>query len=636
MAILGMRRMALLAHQDSRDKLLKSMQDLGAVEVVSTKLEGLSGAHHPMTLSLLEEKYAAVRDALETLRPYDENKPSFLTPKPPISRGSLKDIAKRFDEAEEIIDKVKAFADDMNAVKARRQRLKNRIAQLEPYARFDAALESIGESKYTVSLLGTVPEDSKDKYKQIKQDFSGSACFETVDDQKDTMTVFVVMHKSVQEKLTGELKFIGFSEAFTKDMIGIPSDIIHDCESEYLSLEEETKEYEDKARHYVNDKPLLTALEDYLANEISREKCVEKLGETGSTFALEGWMITGDQARVEKAILETAPEAYIHFRNPEEGEIPPTALDNPRVVRPFEAVTDMYAVPSASGFDPNRIMAFFYFVIFGMMMGDFAYGVILFLGGLAVLKLKKPIGMFRRITTVVMYCGISTALWGLFFGTIFSIEGVPYVLSPLKDADGAMATLILCLGIGVLHIMTGLAIGAYMDIKRGHFFAAIFDRVSWMLVIIGAIMLLVGGALGTVGTYMALAGLLILLLTQGRSKKGIIGKAMGGLSSIYGITGYVSDILSYCRIFGMGLATTVIAMVFNTIAGLLMGGAVGYVFGIVILTVGHVFNIAINALGAFVHTARLQYIEFFNKFYEGDGHAFMPLGIRTKHHRLQD
>jgi len=636
MAILGMRRLALIAHQDSRDKLLKSLQDLGAVEVVSTKLEGLNCANHPQTLSLLEEKYAAVREALETLRPYDQNKPSFLTPKPPISRSSLKDTVKRFDEAEDVIDKIKAFADDMNALKARRQRLKNRIAQLEPYARFDAPLESVGEYKYTASLLGTIPDDSKDKFRQITADYSDSACFETVDDQKDTVTVFVVMHKSVQEKLTGELKFIGFSEAFTKDMVGTPGDIIHDCESEYLSLEEEAKEYEDKARHYVDDKPMLTALEDYLANEIAREKCVEKLGETGSAFALEGWVIAGDQARVEKAILETAPEAYIHFRDPEEGEIPPTALDNPRVVRPFEAVTDMYAVPSPKGFDPNRIMAFFYFVIFGMMMGDFAYGVLLTLGAFVVLKLKKPIGMFRRITTVVMYCGISTALWGLFFGTIFSIEGVPYVLSPLKDATGALATLGLCLGIGVLHIMTGLGIAAYMDIKRGHVFAAIFDRVSWMLVIIGGIMLVVGGTIGTVGTYMALAGLLILLLTQGRSKKGIVRKAMGGLSSIYGITSYVSDILSYCRIFGMGLATTVIAMVFNTIAGLLMGGAVGYVFGIVILTVGHVFNIAINALGAFVHTARLQYIEFFNKFYEGDGHAFMPLGIRTKHHRLED
>ena len=636
MAILGMKRLTLVAHQDSRDKLLKNLQKLGAVEVIQVKLEGLAEARQSTALTLLEARYAAVREALETLRPYDTNKPSFLTPKPPISRTDLETTAERFAEADEDIAKIKAFADDLNAVKARRQRLKNRIIQLMPYIRLDMPLQSVSENKYTVCLLGTIPDDAKEKYAQIVLDYTDSAYFQMYEDQKDASAVFVVMHKSVQEKLTGELKYIGFSEAFTKDLIGTPADIIADCESELLSLDEETKEYEDKARSYVAYKPLLTALEDYLANEIERARCVDRLGETGSAFALEGWVIAEAADSVEKAVLMSAPEAYVHFRDPEDGEIPPTVLKNPRVIQPFEAVTDMYAVPSSRGFDPNAIMAFFYFIVFGMMVGDFAYGVILTLGAFMVLKLKKPSGMFRRITTVVMYCGISTALWGLFFGTIFSIEGVPYVLSPLQDADGAMATLGLCLGIGVLHILTGLGIGAYMDIKRGHFFAAIFDRVSWMLVIVGGIMVLVGGSIGNVGSYLAIAGVLILLFTQGRSKKGVVKKVMGGLSSLYGVTSYVSDILSYCRIFGMGLATTVIAMVFNTIAGLMMGGVAGYIFGIVILTVGHVFNIAINALGAFVHSARLQYIEFFNKFYEGDGHAFMPLGIRTKHHRLMD
>lgn len=633
MAILRMKRMALIAHQDSRDKLLKHLQTLGAVEIVSAKLEGLDSAHHPQTLGQLEARFASVREALETLRPYDENKPSFLTPKPPISRENLESTAQRFDETDEIITRVKAFADDMTTVKARRQRLKNRIAQLEPYKRFDAPLQSLAENKYTVSLLGAIPEESTEKYAQIVIDYADSSYFETIDKQTDTFSVFALMHKSVQEKLTGELKFIGFSEAFTKELVGTPGDILHDCENELLSLEEETKEYEDKARRYVNDKPLLTALEDYLTNEINRERCVEKLGETGSVFALEGWVVADDAPNVEQAVLTAAPEAYIHFRDPENDEIQPTVLHNPRAVQPFEAVTNMYSVPSPKGIDPNLLMSIFYFIIFGMMIGDFAYGIILTLGAFLVLKLKKPTGMFKKITSVIMICGLSTAIWGLFFGTIFSIEGVPYVLSPLKDA---MAMLALCLGIGVLHILTGLGIGAYMDIKGGHFFAAIFDRVSWMMLIIGGIMLIAGGSLGAFGSYLTLVAVAILLLTQGRSKKGIIGKAIGGLSSIYGVTGYVSDILSYCRIFGMGLATTVIAMVFNTIAGLLMGNVVGYIFGIVILTVGHVFNIAINALGAFVHTARLQYIEFFNKFYEGDGHVFMPLGIRTKHHRLQD
>ncbi len=630
-----MKRMTLVAHQDSRDKLLKDLQKLGAVEVVRVKLEGLAEARQSAALNQLEARFAAVREALETLRPYDTDKPSFLTPKPPISRTDLENTSARFAEADDIIGKVKAVADDLAAVKARRQRLKNRISQMAPYARFDVPLQNVGENKYTTSLLGTIPEGSKEKYEQIVLNYADSACFELIDVHKDESAVFVVMLKSVQEQLVGELKFIGFSEAFTKDLLGTPADIIADCETELVSLDEETKEYENKARSYVSDKPLLTALEDYLSNELTRARCLSHLGETQSAFALEGWIVADDQPRVEKAILETAPESYIDFRDPADDEIAPTVLRNAKVVAPFEAVSNMYSTPHYKGIDPNTLMSIFYFIIFGMMIGDAAYGAILSIGAFVILKLKKPTGMFRQITTVFLICGVSTVFWGLFYGTVFSIQGIPAVINPL-DGDGAMLTLGLCLGIGILHILTGICVGIYMDIKRGQFWAAIFDRLSWIMVIIGLIMLLVGGPLGTVGTYLALGGTVILLLTQGRSKKGIVRKAVGGLASLYNVTGYVSDILSYARIFGMGLSTTVIAMVFNTIAGLMMGPWIGYIFGIIIMTVGHVFNIMINALGAFVHSARLQYIEFFNKFYEGDGHAFMPLSVKTKNYRLEE
>lgn len=638
MAILGMKKMVLIAHQENRDKLLKTLQQLGAVEVVALKRDGLNSARTPQSLSSLEEKLSAVREALETIRPYDDKKPSMLTPKPPMTRADLQKTPERFAEADKAIQKIKALANDMSALKSRRQRLKNRMAQLEPYARFDTPLEAISESRYTARLLGIIPDNSAEKYEQIQNDYADSAYFETVDTQNDTRTVFVVMHKSVQEKLTGELKFIGFSEAFTKDLTGTPADIIHDCENEALSLEQEFHEYEDKARHYVAHKPLLQSLEDYLVNEIARERSVEQMGETGLTFALEGWVIANDQAKLEKAVLDTAPEAYMHFREPEDDEIPPTALKNSRFVQPFEAVTDMYAVPSPRGFDPNMLMSIFYFIIFGMMIGDFAYGLLLTLGAFVVLRLKKPTGMFKKVTTVIMICGISTAMWGLFFGTIFSIPGVPSVVNPLNDA---MTMLIMCLGLGVVHLLVGLGIGAYMLIKQGHIWAAVFDKISWFIVLVGGVMFGVGGALsisivGTIGTYLAIAGVVILLLTQGRDKKGIVRKAIGGLASLYDVTGYVSDILSYCRIFGMGLATTVIAMVFNTIAGMFMGNVFGYLIGIIVMTAGHVFNIAINTLGAFVHTARLQYIEFFSKFYESGTHTFSPLRIQTKNYRLED
>ncbi len=632
MALLDMKRISLIAHSEQRNAILKLLQDIGAVEILNTSQQELSTAKAPECIGTLEKKLAEVRESLDIIRKYDDSKTSFLTPKPAISKSGLENIKEKFDEADKVTKKTKQFSDDMSSLKARRHHLKNKMIQLEPYAKFDAPLQSVCDGKYTSALLGTIPSDNKEKYKDIEKKFGDTAYFEVVGNHKDYLSVYVVMIKQVHEKLTGELKFIGFSEAYTKDLYGTPRDLVYDYQNEYESLGLEAGEYEEKAKKFVENKLVLKAVEDCLTNEIARERCVESLGETGSTFMLEGWIIADTEQKIEKALLETAPEAYISFRNPEPGEIPPTAYDNAKAITPFEAVTDMYSITSSKGIDPNFVMAIFYFLIFGMMMADLAYGIILTFGSLLVLKLKKPEGMFRKITSVIMICGISTALWGLFFGNIFSIDGLmTAVINPLQDA---MSMLILCIGIGVVHILTGLGMAAYMNIRRGKILAALFDNVSWMIILIGAGMLALGGAIATVGMYMMILGAVVLLLTQGRHKKGIIGKAVGGLASLYDVTSYLSDILSYCRIFGMGLATTVIAMVFNRIAAMFFGGIPGYIIGAVILTIGHVFNIAINTLGAFVHTARLQYIEFFSKFYEGGGHTFKPLGIKTKHYRL--
>lgn len=638
MAILSMEKVTLIAHADSKQRLLKKLQHLGAVEVVASGAQGLALSSAPESLARLEARLADVREALEIIRPYDDSKQSFLTPKPSMTLAELHDMPSRFAEADALIGKIKQFADDMNALKARRQRLKNRIAALAPYAHFDAPLESVGPGRYTTSLLGAIPADAAEKFDKIREDYADTAYFEVLGSGHDMKPIYVTMLHGVHEALVGELKYLGLAEAYTKELYGTPQDIISDSESESVSLESEAKEYEEIAKDLAAQKAVLKALEDYLLTEIAREKCIERLGETQAAFLLEGWVTADDKPKVTAAVLETAPEAYIDFRPPADGEIPPTALSNPRVVVPFEAVTNMYSVPHSKGFDPNLLMSVFYFLIFGMMIGDFAYGLILIAGAYLVLRLKKPAGMFRRITTVIMICGASTALWGLFFGTIFSIEGVPSVINPIGDA---MTLLVVCLGLGVLHILVGLGIGAYMLIKQGKAWDALFDKVSWIMLLVGGIMFAAGSALsigivGQIGTWLALAGVAVLLCTQGRHKKGFIRKLIGGLASIYGATGYISDILSYCRIFGMGLATTVIAMVFNTIAGLFLGEWYGYIIGIIVMTVGHVFNIAINTLGAFVHTARLQYIEFFSKFYEGGGHAFSPLHIHTRNYRLEE
>ncbi len=631
MALLQMKKLTLIAHASSRAVVMRTLQDMGAVELTPTGEEELRAARAPEGLSALEDRLADVQASLSLIKKYDETKTGFLTAKPAISRSELKKVSERLAEADAAVGRIQQFSEEMNALKSRRQRLASRIAQLEPFEAFDAPLESVGTGRYTTSLLGTIPGSAAEKYEQIAETYADQAYFEMV--SKARMAVYVVMPLEIAEKLTGELKYIGFSEAYTKDLYGTPKDLIYDFHGECEAIDSEAAEHEEKAKKFVEDKLTLQAAEDYLANEIERERSIEKLGETDAAFMLRGWIIAEHQDAIEKALRDAAPEAYITFSEPAEDELPPTVAANKRLVTPFEAVTNLYSAPSSKGVDPNFVMSIFYFFIFGAMIGDFAYGIILTLGAYLVLRLKKPTGMFRQITTVLMICGISTALWGLFFGTIFSIPGIPAVLSPLDDA---MEMLMLCLGIGVVHLLFGLGMGVYASIKSGQLWDGIFGSMSWMFVIIGAVLLLLGGIMGTIGTWLILAGVVMLLVAQLRQKKNPLKAIVGWLGGLYGVTGYLSDVLSYARIFAMGLATSVIAMVFNTIAGLFFGSVAGYIAGAIVMTIGHVFNIAINTLGAFVHTARLQYIEFYSKFYEAGGRLFAPLGIHTRNYRLED
>ena len=320
------------------------------------------------------------------------------------------------------------------------------------------------------------------------------------------------------------------------------------------------------------------------------------------------------------------------------------------MVVPFEAVTEMYSLPAYYGFDPTRIFALFYAVFFGMMLSDAGYGILMAVGCFVALKKFDLEGMTYKMVKMFFYCGISTTIWGALFGGWFgdivpvftrTFLGKEVAVSPLwfNPLDDPMKLLILSLALGVVHIFIGMGIKAYMQIKEGKWLDAICDEGFWYVTIIGLIAWLGGGtisdSLTTVGMYMSIIGGAGLLLTGGRHNKGF-GKITGGLSNIYNITSYMSDILSYARLLALGLATGVIAQVVNTMGTLFGGGIGGLIALTIIFLFGHTLNLAINALGAFIHASRLQYVEFFGKFYEDGGEPFDPFRRKTKYIKLED
>jgi V/A-type H+-transporting ATPase subunit I len=320
---------------------------------------------------------------------------------------------------------------------------------------------------------------------------------------------------------------------------------------------------------------------------------------------------------------------HLDFEDPAEDDDIPVALSNPRLVQPFEIVTELYSLPDPREIDPNVYMAPFYFVFFGMMVSDAAYGLVLsLLSALALWKLKLA-GMGKKLVELLFLCGISTFIWGIIFGSWFGdlIKVKPLWLNPL---DNPMAVLYLSFAMGLVQIYTGIVLSAYKNIRKGKVADALMDQGLWLVFLTGLIMLAFPGTVG-VAKYVALVGAMGLVLTQGRTQRSIIKKFTSGLLSLYNVTSYLSDVLSYSRLLALGLATGVIATVINTMAKMLGVNIIGYIAMVIIMAGGHLFNIAVNALGAYVHSSRLQYIEFFGKFYEGGGRAFDPLRMKTEY-----
>ena len=289
------------------------------------------------------------------------------------------------------------------------------------------------------------------------------------------------------------------------------------------------------------------------------------------------------------------------------------------------------------------------------MFSDAGYGILMVLATGLAIKLFKPDKRMRNNLRLFQFCGISTTLWGLVFGSIFGdapaalynmftgsnitmAQLLPWpTLDPQKQA---LPLMIISIAFGLIHVLVGMSCKFIMCFKQKDYAGAFFDTGLWMLMLIGFAVLAAGIALSpvlmTVGTIIAIASAVGLILTQGRGKKGIVGKFIGGLASLYDITSYISDLLSYSRLLALGLTTGVMAQVFNMLATMMGTNVLGIVFLVVIFLLGHAINIGLNALGSYVHTMRLQYVEMFSKFYEGGGKEFEPFSLNSKYIKIQE
>lgn len=625
MAIDRMKKVAIFGMADEFARIAHGLQRLSMLHI--SAIEPVEDVEHDDggdTLTRADKRLSEVENALTAIKPYFEGGRGMLSPKPVLTEAELE--AADNEENWDIVRRATNVCQQIPSLRSRYLQAQNTLLSLRPFERFDADVEDIKSSRLAFMALGTIPEVSYAALVDGAQALD--AVVQSVELINDMRTVFFVCINEQTERAHALMQDAGFVEAkfsFSGTVKGEQARLNQQMDDIQQQIEQAQQDLANLAEHT----PALEALFDSCTVQRQRAALALESGRTGKAFYLTGWVREKQADKLTDALIRLSDAIVVDFPERKEGEMPPTAMRNSRLLKPFESITEMYSMPTPYEADPTWIMAPFFLCFFGMMMSDAAYGIIMTIGALLMMKLAKPGGMMGQIVAVIAMGGIATLLWGIVFGGWF---GAP-LLPPLwfNPLDEPITMLILCLALGFLQITVGIFMRAAALFKEKKYLAILFDCGFVLCVLWGAVAAMVGLSFGMT---LALVGAIGMFLTAGREKPKIMSKFVGGFSAVYGLTGYMSDILSYSRLFGMGLATGIIAMVFNTIAGMLMGNPIGIVFAIIVLIIGHTFNIAINALGAYVHSCRLQYIEFYSRFFEGGGRVFVPFTFKTKYVHL--
>lgn len=635
-----MKHLRLLGMESEREALLKTMQDLECVEIshIDGSEEALkTGLAKPDDRALLnaQEESRAYRAALAALDRFAPEKKGMFRKRQGVSRASF------FDEENE--RQARAAAEAINADMRRlgeieSERTKNEAlrASLTPWLAVDAPLDS---TDGVLSLLfGTVGATvTDDALRALSDSLSGLLTWQQASSDKTLRYLLIACHKSVKEQALSALRELGFSTVSFRGLCGTAEENDKKLVAALAALESERREIERRVERFGGNRETLLEASDRAAILLRREEAKSRLIETDKVFLLEGWLPADRCTALEKALEPFT--CAVETREPAEDEYPqvPVQLRNNKLTLPLNMVTEMYSLPAYGTLDPNPLMAPFFILFYGIMMADMGYGLLMMIASVIISKKYRPKGTSGELFSLLGLCGLSTfivgAMTGGFFGDFLTqlvaivSPGTVFTLPKLFDPlDDLTMILIGSMALGLVQIITGMAISLIEKCKRKKFLDAFFEEITWWIVFLGIALAVLKK--GTAVLYLGCALVLLGPIVQGKGW----GKLTGVFGSIYNhVTGYFGDILSYTRLMALMLAGSVIAQVFNMLAAM-PGNVIAF---LIISMLGNAMNFGLNLLGCYVHDLRLQCLEFFNKFYVDGGKPFRPMTLDTEYVDLQ-
>ena len=645
MAIAKMSKVMLIAPTDKQNDLLDAIQELQSLEVTSLEQAKELFTENSIALqevdteemNALQQKFEGIHAAIAFVEK-NQKQPSLIqklkTPKEQFTLSELQKEVQSWD-ADALVEHVESIRTTLRKKDEKLKELREKEALLRKWSVLDFYPKDIFKHPYTKTKMGTIPQATDNAYLEgLKQ--SELISVHEVYHTREEIGLLVTYPRKAQQAAKEELAKAHFSIVWYAFEEAPSVELEKNLKTQQAVVEAKKKVLED----LQEEKDLLRQLQlsaEVTYNELQKEQAKNELVNGQHVFALQGWMTQKAAEAVESQLKERLGEGEYVFLPleiaEEEYEEVPTVLENNAFLQPFENLTEMYGLPKYGELDPTPYTAPFYLVFFGMMAADLGYGALLWLGTFIMLKffhfdkgMNRNLKFFHLLSYPVM-------IWGIIFGSAFGAD-LPF--QPLSLSKDLITIMILSIIFGVIQIMVGLSLGAYSNLKKKAYVDAYTSHLGWLAIITGIILYVLGSMvlniswIATIGSSIAIIAAVAIVVVTVLSSENKWGGLASGLYNLYGISGYVADVVSYTRLMALAVSGGSIASAFNMLVGFLPPVA-RFTAGIFLIVALQGLNIFLSFLGAYVHGLRLQFVEFFGKFYDGGGHALKPFKTYEKY-----
>ncbi len=636
MSIVKMKKLRIVVLRQQRDELMQALMRLGCVQV--TEPEGIlsdpdaAARLMPERADLpgLRTGQNELNAALKVLAQYAPEKKKLLSARAEVRESDFLDgEALKADRA--LAESINERESRIRRITAEEARIRTEIESLWPWEPLDLPLNGAGTRFCAVGLASVMAQIEPESVREAAESAAEAVQLVTVSDDETQRCFAVVAFREELPAVMDAIRAIGGTQVTFPGVEGSAKETIAWLEQQLTELKAEKAGLTESLQAEGSRAAALRLSADRIAAEVAKAESIERMRGVGSVVVLEGWCSAPELTKLEATLsgFDCAWEAT----DPAEEEYPevPVKLENKRFVKPMSLITEMYSMPAYDGIDPNPLMWPFFVLFYGIMMADMGYGILMMLASVIAVKAMKPKGGTGHLLRLLGMCGVSTfvfgALTGGFFGDLLpqtakmidpgtTFTALPSLFTPMNDI---MAILVGSMALGAVQIFTGMIVSVVHKCKNGEALSALFSEGAWWCILIGTAL-----AVLKLGPWLLIAGGVLLVVGQFYEKRSLGGALMGLFGGIYnGVTGYLSDILSYLRLMALMLSGSVIAMVFNTL-GAMTGNVVIF---LIIAMCGNMLNFALNLIGCFVHDLRLQVLEFFSRFYKDGGKPYKPLNI---------